>query len=182
MEQPIPNANALQGDFGESWLEVVAAGCGLIHGRPGKVDLEMADVELTFQGELSGTLNPCVKAQVKTTTAFRAGDVNAVSYDLDVATYRFLRRTNHAVRRVLVVFEVVRPQLFRLEEEPGTILLGRGLWTSLEAMPDTTNQATESIRIPVTNTVDRDGLRRMMEELGTPKSSVVPTISGWEGT
>jgi hypothetical protein len=39
--------NALQGDFGEAWLEAVAAGCGLLHGRPSTVDLEKADVELT---------------------------------------------------------------------------------------------------------------------------------------
>jgi hypothetical protein len=26
--------NLLQGDFGESWLEVVASAAGLLHGRP----------------------------------------------------------------------------------------------------------------------------------------------------
>ncbi|GAA4223819.1 hypothetical protein GCM10022254_01870 [Actinomadura meridiana] len=31
--------NTLQGDFGEAWLEAVAAGCGLLHGRPTTVDL-----------------------------------------------------------------------------------------------------------------------------------------------
>jgi hypothetical protein len=58
--------NPLQGDFGEMWLGAVAAGCGLLHGRPGTVDLEKADVELTLRGEHDGTYNPSVKVQVKT--------------------------------------------------------------------------------------------------------------------
>jgi hypothetical protein len=42
--------NVLQGDFGEAWLEAVAAGCGILHGRPASLDLQKSDIQLTFVG------------------------------------------------------------------------------------------------------------------------------------
>ena len=57
--------NAIQGDFGEAWLEVVASGCGLLRGRS-TLDLEKADLELTYPGLLEGSYCPSVKMQVKT--------------------------------------------------------------------------------------------------------------------
>jgi hypothetical protein len=44
----------LQGDYGETWLRVVAAGSDLLHGRPTTVDLEKADVELVRRGPWNG--------------------------------------------------------------------------------------------------------------------------------
>jgi len=112
--------NALQGDFGESWLRAVAAGCGLLHGRPTTVDLDKADVELTQRGVVDGTYCPTVKVQVKTTSNLRIADDGRIVYDLDVATYEVLRRTDHSVRRVLVVIGLsddgARVQL--VEREP----------------------------------------------------------------
>ena len=63
--------NALQGDFGEAWLEAVAAGCRLLHGRPSTLDLDKADVEVTLLGIAAGTYNPTVKVQVKTEVNLR---------------------------------------------------------------------------------------------------------------
>jgi len=40
--------NAIQGDFGEAWLEVVASGCGLLRGRS-TLDLEKTDLDLTYR-------------------------------------------------------------------------------------------------------------------------------------
>ena len=62
--------NAIQGDFGEAWLEVVASGCGLLRGRS-TLDLEKADVELTYPGRLEGSYCPTVKVQVKTQVNLR---------------------------------------------------------------------------------------------------------------
>ncbi|HUN36061.1 MAG TPA: DUF4365 domain-containing protein [Trebonia sp.] len=93
----------LQGDYGEMWLRTVAAGSGLLHGRPTTLDLEKADVELVHKGALNGVWNPTVKVQVKTTKSLRQEDGHFL-YDLDVETYDALRRDNETVRRVLVVF------------------------------------------------------------------------------
>jgi len=59
--------NAINGDYGETWLRAVAAGCGFSHGRPTTLDLEKADVELVRRGQWEGTWHPTVKVQVKTT-------------------------------------------------------------------------------------------------------------------
>lgn len=80
----------LQGDFGEAWLEAVAAGCDLLHGRPSTVDLDKADVQLTKAGLWWGSYSPTVKVQVKTTSNLRRLGGRDMSYDLDVATYNVL--------------------------------------------------------------------------------------------
>ncbi|MGH6654275.1 MAG: DUF4365 domain-containing protein, partial [Actinocrinis sp.] len=118
--------NPQQGDFGEAWLEAVAAGCNLQHGRPTKLDLEKADVELVLLGEHNGTYNPTVKVQVKTTLALRSLVNGDFSYDLDIETYNVLRRNDHSTRRILAVIEVApEGERVRLHDE-GTLLVGRG--------------------------------------------------------
>jgi hypothetical protein len=47
--------NSIHGDYGETWLRAVAAGCGLLHGRPTTLDLEKAGVELVRRGQWEGT-------------------------------------------------------------------------------------------------------------------------------
>ena len=82
--------NALQGDFGEAWLEAVAAGCGILHGRPTSLDLQKADVHLYLRALVNGVYNPSVLVQVKTTTTLRRiGDGGDYSFDLDIETYVF---------------------------------------------------------------------------------------------
>lgn len=85
--------NLIRGDYGEAWLRAVAAGSGILHGRPTSLDLEKADVELVRRGLCNGVWNPTVKVQVKTTVDLREENDHFL-YDLDVATYDVLRRDN----------------------------------------------------------------------------------------
>lgn len=110
--------NTLAGDFGEAWLEAVAAGSGLVHGRPATLDLEKADVELVLREEVGDTYNPSVKVQVKTTHDLREVGGDLLAYDLDVATYEVLRRDNHSYRRILAVIKLSDDgEKIRLQEE-----------------------------------------------------------------
>lgn len=168
----------LQGDYGEMWLRAVAAGSGFLHGRPTTLDLEKADIELVHRGELNGVWNPTVKVQVKTTTHLREEDSHFL-YDLDVETYDALRRDNETVRRVLAVFRLpVNGDRVRLLED-GTLLAGRGAWMSLEGEPVTPNKSTQVVRLPVANTIDRAGLRRMLETYGGRWSTPVAEVNAW---
>jgi hypothetical protein len=131
--------NILQGDFGEMWLEAVAAGCGLLHGRPTTLDLEKADVELILRGEVGGTYNPTVKVQVKTTVDFTILENDDMSYPVDIDTYNVLRRTNHATRRLLAVVGLSADgDRVRLHDD-GTLLVGRASWISLEGLGPSDN-------------------------------------------
>ena len=67
-----PDANAYQGDFGETWLRVVAAGGELLHGPSTTLDLDKADVELTWQGSHGGTYSPQVKVHLSVLLALIA--------------------------------------------------------------------------------------------------------------
>lgn len=66
--------NQEQGDFGEAWLHVIAAGSNILHGTPTTLDLEKADVELVLQGDVDGMYCPTVKVQVKTTASLRRAE------------------------------------------------------------------------------------------------------------
>jgi Domain of unknown function (DUF4365) len=172
------DSNSLQGDFGETWLRVVAAGCDLLHGRPTTLDLEKADVELVRRGQWSGTWHPTVKAQVKTTVELRE-DSDHFVYDLDVETYDVLRRDNQSVRRVLVVIRMPR----RAEKvkllRSGTLLNGHGAWVSLEGFPPTSNTSTIAVELPRANTLDRAGLERLLTTYGVRSSTPVIQVDPW---
>lgn len=173
--------NAIQGDFGEAWLEVVASGCGLLRGRS-SLDLEKADVELTYLGQLDSSYCPTVKVQVKTQVSLRTDANGNLVYNLDVRTYDSLRRTDHTVRRVLVVIGLLAdgPRV-RLRED-GTLLVGHGAWVSLEGYPPTPNTTTRVVRLPEANTLDEDGLYRMLSTYGIRRPLPVPDEDLWTET
>lgn len=176
--------NPEQGDFGEQWLEAVAAGCDIIHGRPGTLDLEKADVELTLRGIHNGTYNPSVKVQVKTIdiAALRAKSESEYAYDLDLVTYDVLRREDHSTRRILAVIGVEAPgRRVRLHEE-GTLLVGFGAWVSLEGAPASENRAQQVITLPLINTLDPSGLERMLTTYGVHRTTPVPDFNPWEAS
>ncbi|MDP9848695.1 DUF4365 domain-containing protein [Streptosporangium lutulentum] len=171
--------NTLQGDFGEAWLEVVAAGCGLLHGRPATLDLQKADVQLFSRGIENGTYNPAVLIQVKTTVDLRRQANGDYSYDVDIETYDVLRRDDHSIRRILAVIGVSKDgENVRLHAD-GTLLVGRGAWVSLEGLPASGNAKTQVVRLPGANTLDSPGLRLMLRTYGVRRSTPVPDVDAW---
>jgi hypothetical protein len=170
--------NAIQGDFGEAWLEAVATGCGLLRSRS-TLDLEKADVQLTYPGSIAENYFPSVKVQVKTQINLKAEPDGTIVYNLDVQTYDVLRRDDHVVRRVLVVIGVAADgSRIRLHPD-GTLLVGRGAWMSLEGYPPTGNTASQVIRLPGQNTLDEAGLHRMLGTYGIRRTSRVADVDPW---
>jgi hypothetical protein len=171
--------NSLQGDFGEAWLEAVAAGCGLLHGRgPTTLDRIKSDVHLVLEGLWHGTHNPAVNVQVKTTISLRRSR-GYYSYDLDIPTYDALRMTNASTRRVLAVIGLKRDGERVLLRQEGTLLVGRGAWVSLEGLPASKNRISQVVKLPVTNTLDCRGLELMLTTYGVRSSTPVPEIDVW---
>ena len=162
-------------------MEVVASGCGLLRGRS-TLDLEKADLELTYPGQLGDSYCPTVKVQVKTQVNLKADANGNLMYNLDVQTYDSLRRADHTVRRVLVVIGLLAdgPRV-RLHED-GTLLVGRGAWMSLEGYPATSNTAKQVVRLPLGNTLDDNGLYRMLSTYGIRRSFPVPDADPWAQT
>jgi Domain of unknown function (DUF4365) len=160
------------------WLRTVAAGCGILQGRPTTVDRVKADVHLVLEGEWNGTDDPAVNVQVKTTTSLRRGR-GYYSYDLDIPTYNKLRKTNASTPRILVVIGL-EPEGDRVRlRRDGTLLIGRGAWVSLAGRRASANTTTQVVRLPVVNTLDRPGLERMLTTHGVRSSTPVPEIDVW---
>lgn len=172
-------ARVYLGKFGESWVRAVAAGCGLLEGQPSELDLQRADVQLTLRGEVRGTVDPTVQVQVKTTAQAMEVDGDMARFNVDRPTYDALRETRRMIRRVLAVVWVDQDgDRVRLEDD-GTLLVGRAAWVSLEGEPASDNVAAVSVRVPLANTLDDTGLRRLLEEFGVPRSTPVPSIDPW---
>ena len=172
-------ANVLQGDFGEAWLEAIASGSGLLHGTPYRVDLDKSDVLISTPSLATGDDERAVRVQVKTALGFAEHDDGTASYELDVRTYDVLRVARRTYRRILAVIWLERDgERIRLMGD-GTLLVGRSAWVSLEGRPATSNASTVTVRLPLVNTVDKPGLRHMLETYGEPRSSQVPDVDRW---
>lgn len=176
---PQGERSVFAGDFGEAWLNTVAAGCGHVHGPHATVDLIKADLQITLRGTHANVGNPCVLVQVKTTTDLRDHDAETWAYDLDPETYNVLIRTNERIRRILAVVglsedgETVRPM------PDGTLLVGQASWVSLEGLPASSNSSSQVVYLPKANLWDEGGLQRMLATYGVPRSSSVPDVDEW---
>jgi len=171
----------VKGDFGETWLEVVASAIGMEHGRPTTTDRDKADVELKLLNPgINDWDNACVQVQVKASERVTV-DNDSLVFDLDIKTYDRLRRGRSVPRRLLAVFKVSDPtDRIRLTDE-GTLLVGRGAWISLEGYPASNNTDTQRIKLPLVNGVDAEGLVTMLKSYGTPESTPTGPVNLWEG-
>jgi hypothetical protein len=173
--------NSLQGDYGETWLRVVAAASGFLHGRPTTLDLEKADVEIVYPGQVGGRWYPTVKAQVKTTIDMRQ-EGDSYAYDLDIDTYNVLRRVNITVPRFLAVIRLPKKGEKVKLLKSGTLLVGRGAWVSLEGHPQSSNTTSQVVYLPMANTIDRPGLEDLVFNYGIRSSTPVPEVRAWENS
>lgn len=167
--------NLLEGDFGEHWVHVTAAGCGILHGRPHTLDVIKGDLLLTSRG--NDWWENSVLVQVKTTVDLRPhGPDEWAYYDLDIATYDVLRTSK---RRILAVIGL-SPNGDPIQVgQGGTTLLGHTTWASLEGMPASKNATKQVVHLPRSNRLDLDGYQRMLANYGVPRSSPVPEINQW---
>ena len=169
--------NTGQGDFGESWLEVIAAAAGMTHSRP-HPDVDKADVDVTLPVELPGVYHPSVKVQVKTELGLTPGADGVLRYRLDITTYDFLRRTDHGCARALVVFGLEGSgERVRLRSD-GTLLCGVGRWANLYGMGPKGDKSVV-IELPPENKLDTAGVREMVAKCGVRQSTPVPEPDVW---
>jgi hypothetical protein len=169
--------NTTQGDFGEAWLEALAAASGMDHVRL-KPDRNKVDVVVTLLEEVGGAYCPEVKVQVKTERGLAVDSEGSLRYRLDADTYNFLRRADHSTPRLLVVFGLDGSgERVKLTTD-GTLLCGVGRWVSLKGREPIESESVV-IELPATNKLDLSGLRDMVIRCGVQQSTPVPTIDTW---
>jgi hypothetical protein len=161
--------NTEQGNFGETWLEVIAAAAGMTHSRS-TPDVDKADIDVTLLEELRGVYHPSVKVQVKTELGLTPDADGVLRYRLDATTYDFLRRMDHGCARALVVFGLDRSgERVRLEAD-GTLLCGIGRWANLYGMGPAPDKSVV-IDLPAANMLDTAGIREMVVKCGVRQST-----------
>lgn len=115
------------------------------------VDMTVHNSEQVLDFQLKATSNPLVQD-------------GCLIHDLDVRTYNLLRSRQRAGFGVLAVVVVAGETGEWLElDDDGTKLSRSAYYLPLLGMADTTNQATVRLKIPMTNRLDADAMKRLME-------------------
>lgn len=142
--------------FSLAWIEAVAAVAGYHLSEP-PVDEDSID------GTLAGRegRRPRLEFQAKATAAATLADGHLL-FDLPVKNYNDLR-IETLVPRVLIVVQVPQAESEWLQQsEAGLLLRHCGYWLSLLGMPETANQGTVRVRLPLANRFEPAALRELM--------------------
>lgn len=148
--------NQRKSRFSLAWIEAVAAVAGYHLSEP-PVDEDSID------GTLAGRegRRPRLEFQAKATTAATLADGHLL-FDLPVKNYNDLR-IETLVPRVLIVVQVPQAESEWLQQsEAGLLLRHCGYWLSLLGMPETANQGTVRVRLPLANRFEPAALRELM--------------------
>lgn len=148
--------NQRKSRFSLAWIEAVAAVAGYHLSEP-SVDEDSID------GTLVGRegRRPRLEFQAKATAASALADEHLL-FDLPVKNYNDLRLET-LVPRVLIVVHVPQAESEWLQQSQAGLLLRHcGYWLSLLGMPETANQGTVRVRLPLANRFEPAALRELM--------------------
>lgn len=173
------NASDLQGRFGEDYLRALASAWGIAHGVQDSLDRVGTDMTFTLREQVGQFWYPGVAAQVKTTINLRRHD-DHVMYDLDVDTYRELRKPTRPTR-LLIVVDVPPHDVLAKMSARRTIMLRGAYWANLAHLPDTDNRSTVAVALPTSHLLTREEMTRMLATEGSSTTPPVPSPSPWSG-
>jgi hypothetical protein len=144
--------NHRQESLSRAYVQAVAARAGVVCSVP-ELDYGV-DCTLRAVDEADGFVDAGVllDLQVKATTGAATTDPAAVGFDLRVAEYDRLRRTDVPVPRVLVVLELPADEAAWLAQTPVELILRHAaFWVSLRGMPAVTVTTTTRVKLPRAN-------------------------------
>ena len=147
--------------FSHAFVRAVAAAAGFSVSLPG-VDYESVDMTLSGGTSEGLTCPPRIDLQLKCSSReLVRGD--QVIYPLDLKNYNELKISEVLVPRLLVIVLVPSSESEWIQQTEGELSMRRcGYWLSLLGMPDTTNSANVSVRLPRANIFDVSALRGLM--------------------
>lgn len=140
-----------------AYARAVAAGAGY---TTADCDFDRDGVDLRIHA--GGAMRPQLDLQLKATINLGAAP-DHYRFPLRRRNYDLLREETQ-VPRLLVVLELPRDrdQWITITAD-ALVLRRRAYWLSLIGCKGTTNQSSVTVRIPMTNVFDVDGLRLLME-------------------
>lgn len=139
----------------------------------GSWQVDNDSVDLTLKGtgyHDSEIMSPCIDVQLKATSAFDERD-DGFTFRLKIKNYDDLRSIKVSQPRYLVVLHLPEDDSCWIDEKcEGIKLMNKCYWVSLKGLPDTKNTETVSIKIPKSQELTADVLRKMMLEASNMRS------------
>ena len=141
------------------YAKAVAARAGYVTSVP---DLDRDGVDLRI--EAGGAMRPALDLQLKATARPAGTTGGSLSFALKRRNYDLLR-VNTQTPRILVVLMLPsnRNRWMTITREE-LVLRRSAYWLSLRGGEETMNRSSLTVRLPVANLFDVDGLRRLMEQ------------------
>ncbi len=141
-----------------AYVHAVAAHSGYTCGEPAGPDRDSIDIQIAS----GGTMRPKLDLQLKATIKLKRNK-STFTYPLKVKNYNDLRIETQTPR-ILVILDLPTDQTQWLNITPEELIIRRAAyWVSLAGQPDTANDHSVTISIPVSNIFDVKELKRLME-------------------
>ena len=161
--------NAQKEQFSRAFVQAVASVAGFAWSQP-SVDEDSVDLTLAAKGGGGTIRSPKVDLQLKCHAASTPTD-DHISFPLKVKNYEELRDDTVLVPRLLVVVLVPDDVGDWLSDTESELSLRRsGYWVNLRGEPATQNSSTVSVQIPRGQRLNPDGLRGIMQRIGSGES------------
>lgn len=148
-----------------AYVQAVAAQAGVGTSRPTPdygIDLSLRNIEQRGSRHLDTRLQ--VDLQLRSTTRFNITET-AVSYDLDVRTYDFLREKS-AIHSLLVVLVLPDEETLWLSQSPDELIVRHcAYWLSLRGVEPVIATSSVRIAIPRVQVFSVQAVRAIMDHL-----------------
>jgi Domain of unknown function (DUF4365) len=142
-----------------AYVYAVAAGAGYNCGEPAGPDRDSIDIQIAA----GGGMRPKLDIQLKATTKLKKTSSN-YSFPLKKKNYDDLR-VETQTPRILVILDLPIEHEKWLQIGDDKLTISRyAYWVSLSGKPDSDNETSVTISIPVSNRFDVESLKRLMEQ------------------
>lgn len=162
--------NQQKEQFSLAYIKAVSSVAGFSLHKP-SVDDDSVDIVFAQTGGNGTIRSPRIDAQLKCTSRDVIRE-NWIKFTLSLKNYNDLRPENVLVPRILVVVIVPSEIDNWLEQSPEKLSMHHcGYWTSLRGLPETENETSVNINIPLDQVFSVNAIQTIMnrvEEGGLP--------------
>lgn len=148
--------------FNVAYIHAMAAQAGLNPSQPA-VDDDSVDLQLSAKNWVGGSRrSPMIQLQLKCTAAATVAN-GVIKFALPIKNYDDLRATDLMLPRYLAVMRVPQDDATWIQHNADHMaLLNDCYWVSLRGLPETTNTATVTVDIPLTQRLTTESLRGLL--------------------
>lgn len=151
--------NDIESALSAAYVQAIAAEAGYTSGKPPEPDRDSVDIQIAAGGHMRPKLDIQLKASIRL-----AGDGNKFAYPLKIKNYNDLRAPTQTPRLLVVLDLPKRRDQWLTVTVKQLIVRRAAYWVSLFGMPESKNETSVTVPIPVSNIFDVGALKALMEQ------------------